>query len=242
VSTRDAIDVWLLRHGEITSYEGDHGLTERGTTQARNAARALREQLDGSGAVELRHATSTRATETARHLGGELSALGVAVDGPRTDPGFDNLAVAIDGRARPHDDLRAAVAGYRHDHGAPPPDAPDWLREGDRFAWIHDGGGDPIEWWLTQPCLAYEPPARVVRRFWRALVALGAGEAPAVAVCTHSGPIRALAAEAVGRDLGEPAHLEALHVRLPAHGPARVTYRGETVPVAVPALGEPDWP
>jgi broad specificity phosphatase PhoE len=246
----DHVEVWLLRHGEIASYEGDHGLTERGAAQAARAARLVAEELVGeSGAVphplRLRHATSVRASETACHLAGALTSHGIALDGPRDAPGFDNVAVAFDGEVHPHDSLRARTAQLRVEHPLPPTSAPEWWREGHRFAYIHDGGGDPIRWWLTQPCLAYEPPARVVRRFWRALAELAAeGLTPAV-VCTHSAAIRALAAEAAGRDLGEPANLEALRVRLGGSrtgDPASVEYRGEIVELAIPELREPAWP
>jgi broad specificity phosphatase PhoE len=240
-------DVWLLRHGEIASYEGDHGLTERGIAQASRAARAVAEELAGAGDAPLRlcHATSVRATQTASHLAHALRALGVAFDGPEPDAGFDNVAVAFDGRVHPHDALRARTAELHGAHAVPPATAPEWWREGHRFAYIHDGGGDPIGWWLTQPCLAYEPPARVVRRFWRAITARVAASPGPVAVCTHSAAIRALAAEAAGRDLGEPAHLEALRVRVcgtDPGDPAVVEYRGEIVELGIPAMREPEWP
>lgn len=237
-------DVWLLRHGEIASYEGDNGLTPRGEQQAGDAAKRLAAELASPNA-EVLHASSARATETARQLAAELGAAGVSVDGPATDAGFDNFAVAIDGEVRPHDDLRTTIARARRESSWPPEHPLDWQREAHRFAYIHDGGGDPIQWWLTQPTLAYEPPGRVVRRFWRALAALAQRRAARVAVCSHSGCLRSLAAEAAGRDLGEPAHLEAVHVRLSGGvpgDPAQLRYRGQEISLAVPSLDEPRWP
>jgi broad specificity phosphatase PhoE len=237
-------EVWLLRHGEIASYEGDNGLTARGREQAAAAAERIAAELPRP-TLELLHATSVRATETAHALTAALMPLGIRVDGPRPDPGFDNFAVAIDGEARPHDELRERIVEARGSAAWPPSHPLDWQREAHRFAYIHDGGGDPIQWWLTQPTLAYEPPGRVVRRFWRALARLAQDGARNVIVCSHSGCLRALAAEAAGRDLGEPAHLEAVRVSLGGArtgDPARLSYRGETIELAVPTLTEPTWP
>ncbi|MBM4363660.1 MAG: histidine phosphatase family protein [Deltaproteobacteria bacterium] len=243
MSATHTTEVWLLRHGEIASYVGDNGLTARGEQQAREAAARIAAEL-AAPSVELLHATSVRALETARCLGEDLRAHDVAVDGPAPDPGFDNLRVVIDGEVRPHDDLRAAIVHRRAEEGWPPSHRRDWEHEAHRFASIHDGGGDPIQWWLTQPTLAYEPPGIVVRRFWRALAALAERGAERVVACSHSGCLRALAAQAAGRDLGEPAHLEAVRVSL-AGGltgdAARLEYRGEIVELAVPSLAEPAW-
>jgi broad specificity phosphatase PhoE len=244
VTVTYSTEVWLLRHGEIASYEGDNGLTARGRQQAADAAQRIAAELPDPNA-QLLHATSVRASETADAVAAALAGSGVTVDGPWPDAGFDNFAVAIDGEVRPHDDLRERIVQTRREPGWPPSHPLDWQREAHRFAYIHDGGGDPIQWWLTQPTLAYEPPGRVVRRFWRSLSRVARDGARTVIVCTHSGCLRALAAEAAGRDLGEPAHLEAVRVSLAGASPgdpARLSYRGETLDLAVPMLQEPAWP
>lgn len=240
-----ATRVWLVRHGEIGSYEGDHGLTERGVAQAEAAAERLAEQLDGAASVALLHAGSVRARETAVHLGGALCARGFALGEPTPDSGFDNFACHVDGTVRPHDDIRAAIVAARRRPDWHPDQLADWEHDADRFATIHDGGDDPITWWLTQPTLSYEPPARVVRRFWRAMAALVRDGVRHAVVCTHSGCIRAVAAHAVQHDPGEPRHLESAQVRLEGHRPgdrAELRYRGVAVSLAVPVLEEPAWP
>jgi hypothetical protein len=66
-----------------------------------------------------------------------------------------------------------------------------------------------------------------------------------VIVGTHSGPIRAIAAHALGEDAGEPDHLEHVHVRVGGHSagaPAELTYRGRTAALAIPRTEEPAWP
>lgn len=235
-----AAEIWLLRHGEVRSYDGDHGLSERGVAQARAAAAELAGTL-GDAPVDLRHAPSGRATGTAEHFGAALRERGVAVSEHVADVGFENFRVEIDGEVGAHDRMRPALAST----GAPGSEPlPGWAAECGRFTAIHDGGGDPIGWWLTQPTLALEPAAVVVRRFWRALGAVAAGGSRRTAVCTHSGPMRALAAHALGRDPGEPEHLEHILVRLAgshAGATAELSYRGETVTLAVPRLEEPAW-
>jgi len=143
----------------------------------------------------------------------------------------------VDGIAGPHDRMRPALAGIRGDDDT---QLPAWAREVARFADIHDDGGDPIAWWLGQPTLALEPAALVVRRFWRALAAVAASGAERVVVCTHSGPMRALAAHAIGLDPGEPLHLERVRVRLDGER-AEVAYRGQHVRLAIPDTQEPAW-
>lgn len=233
-------DIWLLRHGEVRSYEGDQGLSERGIAQARAAAAELAGALPG-GPVELRHAPSGRATGTAEHLRAALREHGVDVCAPIADAGFENFRVEIDGELGPHDRMRPALARVA---GSPSEPVAPWALEMGRFTAIHDGGGDPIGWWLTQPTLSLEPAAVVVRRFWRALRAAAAGSGRRIVVCTHSGPMRALAAHALGRDPGEPEHLEPVVVKVaePAAGArAELTYRGETIWLAIPRLEEPAW-
>jgi len=236
--------IWLVRHGEIGSYRGDHGLTLRGEGQARAAGAELAERLDADP-VTLLHASSARATETALHVGAALRAANVRLDGPARDPAFDNFGVLVDGVVREHDALRVAIVAARERPDWPPEHPADWEHEGQRFAEIHEGGGDPITWWLTQPTLAYEPAARVVRRFWRGMAALARAGRSRVVVCTHSGPIRAVAAQAIQHDPGEPDHLEHAEITLgggAAGDPATLRYRKHSVSFSIPTLEEPTWP
>jgi broad specificity phosphatase PhoE len=229
------IDVWLVRHGEVASYMGDQGLTAHGRAQSRAAAAELADEV--AGPVALRHAPSRRARDTADALGAALREHGVAVEDAGVDAGFENLRSIVDGIPRPHDRMRPALRSIRGDDDAA---LPAWAREVARFVDIHDGSGDPIEWWLKQPTLALEPASVVVRRFWRALRRVAAGAAPRTVVCTHSGPMRALAAHAIGLDPGEPLHLERVRVHLDGDR-AEVAYRGQRIRLAIPDTEEPAW-
>lgn len=222
-------EVWLLRHAEVASYEGDHALTERGVSQARAAGESLAAELDGDD-VELRCAPSMRAEQTAEHVGAALRDRGVGVGRAVVDRGFENFRVALDGEVVAHDRMRPALRDAD-------PAVAAWTHEVSRFAAIHDRGDDPITWWLTQPTLALEPAALVVRRLWRTLAALGAAR---TVVCTHSGPMRALAAYAVGRDPGEPEHLERIAISLDEPR-ATVSYRADTAHLLIPDSQEPKW-
>ncbi len=216
----------LLRHGETAGYEGDLGLSERGTAQAREAAAGL--AAEAREAVRVLHAPSVRARLTAEVLAEQL--------GTTTAPerGFANFTVAAGGEVREQAEVFGEYAGERRAPG----ELPGWLADLARFREIHVSGGDPIAFWLETPLLGFEPPAVAVRRYWRAIVA-HAGDHLTV-VAAHSGPMRALAAHAFHRDLGEPENLEAIAIHL-ADGRARVEYRGETADIAVPDTAEPRW-
>jgi len=123
-------------------------------------------------------------------------------------------------------------------------DRPMWLVEVDRFWRTQQGGGDPIQHWLTIPMLHFEPPAMVVRRFWSGLRGLAAGHPAArLVVATHSGPIRAFAISALGYDPGEPYNTEHVRVKLMEGGrEALVSYRNRVQEIHVPSTEDlPDW-
>ena len=90
----------------------------------------------------------------------------------------------------------------------------------------------------------FEPAALCVRRFWKGIVeeVSTVSEGSAVFVCTHSGPIRAVATSALGHDPGEPYNLEDVRIRLfgdQEH--AVVTYRGRGLEIEVPTSSQVSW-
>jgi broad specificity phosphatase PhoE len=216
----------LLRHGETAGYEGDLGLSDRGREQAREAAAAL--AAEAHGAVRVLHAPSVRARLTAEVLAERL--------GTTTSPerGFANFTVAAGGEVREQAEVFGEHAGERR----PLEELPGWLADLAHFRAVHVSGGDPIALWLTTPLLGFEPPAVAVRRYWRAIMACA--DDTLTVVAAHSGPMRALAAHAFKRDLGEPDNLEAIAIDVEEER-ARVTYRAETADIAVPDLAEPRW-
>jgi broad specificity phosphatase PhoE len=133
------------------------------------------------------------------------------------------------------------LEGYER-HGAG--ERPGWMVEMDRFWRIQFAGGDPITFWLTQPMHYAEPPAQVVRRYWQGVVdEVRAGpDDMRLFVCSHSGPIRAVAASAVGHDPGEPHNVEDVRIRLyDDFERATLTYRGRAVELDLPTTVTPSW-
>jgi broad specificity phosphatase PhoE len=123
---------------------------------------------------------------------------------------------------------------------------PGWAVEYDRFdrgygpSKAADG---PIQYWLRNPMLYFEPPQVAAYRVWRGIISAGAS-APGrlvVIASTHSAPMRALAATAFGRDLGEPDHLEGVRVLVHGdHAAATIRYRDLEIEAAPPAQ-LPPW-
>lgn len=234
-------EVVLLRHGETHGYDGDHGLTDRGERQARERGAALAAELKPGATVRMPHARTARGTATAVTLRAALlDALGpdhtVDVGALYPEPWFDNLRFALNGECV---DASVAVTERLGLEGH----LPDWAREFDRFDTDFGAtsrAGGPIEYWVRRPTLWFEPPHLAAHRTWRGVVEVGrdAPEGLVVLVSTHSAPMRAFAATAIGDDPGEPENLEEIRVSVRADGSATVRFREHTVEFD----GAPDLP
>jgi broad specificity phosphatase PhoE len=225
-------EIRLLRHGETSGYEGDLGLSDRGRDQARTAAAALAGEAHGT--LTLLCAPSVRARVTADVLAEDLTAAGVAVEGPRAERDFANFTVAAGADVREQADV---FGEYAKAGDTPVDELPGWLADIARFRHVHVSGGDPIQLWLTTPLLGFEPPSVSVRRYWRGIRSAPDG---VTVVAAHSGPMRALVAHAFGRDLGEPDNLEAVAIHLEGER-ARLDFRGHAARIALPERDEPGW-
>ena len=232
-------EVVLLRHGETVGYDGDLGLTPRGEQQARDRGAALAAELVPGTVVRMPHARTARAIATAVTL---RTALVEALDakgvrdvevGPlHPEPWFDNLRYSLHGQGV--DTAEAVTARL-----AWPGESPDWVREYDRFDSDYRAKaatGSPIEYWLHNPTLYFEPPHVAAHRTWRGIAAAGqdAPDGLVVLAATHSAPMRAFVATALGHDPGEPENLEDIRVRVRADGHATITFREHTIPARIP--------
>ncbi len=250
-------DVYLIRHGETQGYSTDSGLTPQGAWQAHTYGRTMSRRIASGETVVLRHAATNRARETSEQIRrGLLDGLAqydkeITIVDPEPAEEFRNFGfVAPDGLK----DVTAAFRQYSallegHERTAVG-DRPLWLVEMDRFWRTQQGGGDPIQHWLTVPLMHFEPPAMTVRRFWAGIARLSA-EFPGarLSISTHSGCIRAFAVSALGYDPGEPYNTE--HVRVKLLGEtewtrggreALVTYRNRVQEVKVPDIDSlPIW-
>ncbi len=250
-------DVYLIRHGETQGYSTDSGLTPQGAWQAHSYGQTLARRVKDGETVVFRHAATNRATETAQQIHrGLIDGLAqyektVTIVEPDVANEFRNFQfVAPDG-------LKDVTAAFREYHSllesyerSAARDRPQWVVEMDRFWRTQQGGGDPIQHWLTIPLLHFEPPSMCVRRFWAGINRLSA-EFPGarLAIATHSGCIRAFAVNALGYDPGEPYNTEHVRVKLLADEDrtingrdATVAYRNRVQEVKVPVIDElPTW-
>lgn len=250
-------DVFLIRHGETQGYSTDSGLTPQGAWQAHSYGHTLARRVKDGETVVLRHAATARATETAEQIHRGLAdglaqyEKSITIVEPAVADEFRNFQfVAPDGLK----DVTAAFREYQSllegFERSAARDRPQWVVEMDRFWRTQQGGGDPIQHWLTIPLLHFEPPAMCVRRFWAGINRLSA-EFPGarLAIATHSGCIRAFAVSALGYDPGEPYNIEHVRVKLltddrhTVNGrDATVAYRNRVQEVKVPDIGQlPTW-
>jgi broad specificity phosphatase PhoE len=236
-------EVVLVRHGETVGYDGDHGLTERGEEQAREKGAALAAELKPGTTVRIPHARTARGTATAVILRASLvEALGgERVDGTEIgplypEPWFDNLRFSLHGEGV--DTSVAVTTRLGLGSGKLPGDGlPDWAAEYDRFdSDYRAAAGGPIGYWLHNPTLHFEPPQVAAHRMWHGVAAVGQDRPQnlLVVVSTHSAPMRALAATAIGQDPGEPDNLEEIRVRVRPDGSASLSYREHVVHMQVP--------
>ncbi|HEV8371684.1 MAG TPA: histidine phosphatase family protein [Actinomycetota bacterium] len=248
---RIAAQIHLIRHAETQGYSSESGLTPLGGWQAHRRGFDLSKGVRDGEVVRIVCADTNRARQTAEHLhrglldGLEMWRRDAKVERPRPLAAFRNFQVATP------DGLRDVTGAFRVYHAVMERyervalgDRPMWLVELDRFWNLQQGGADPIHHWMTIPMLHFEPPANCVRRFWAGFQRL-VGEAPGARIlcATHSGPIRAFAAWAVGYDPGEPYNTEEVLVKLKEGGQeALVAYRNRVQEVQVPPLADlPDW-
>lgn len=237
-------EVVLLRHGETVGYDGDLGLTPLGEQQARDRGAALAEEIEPGSVVRMPHARTARGIATAVALRSVLATAlpaGVELGELYPEPWFDNLRNAFDGRGG---DTSQAVQARL---ALPAGELPDWAREYDRFDddyGSHAAAGHPIAYWMHNPTLWFEPPHLAAHRFWRGIAAAAdghPGDRPLVVlVATHSAPMRAFVATALGADPGEPRNLEDIRVRVGGDGRATVAFREHVIPMTVPS-GLPPW-
>jgi broad specificity phosphatase PhoE len=239
--------VVLLRHGETVGYDGDLGLTPVGERQARERGATLAKEVGPGTDVRMPHAETARATATAVTLRAALVETlgGEQVDGTTVgplypEPHLANLRFALDGTVV---DMSVAITARL---ALPEGELPDWARECDRFDTEYRAAaraGAPIEYWVHNPTLYFEPPPLAAHRLWRAVATFGAlaAERPLLLLAsTHSAPMRAFVITVLGYDPGEPHNLEDIRVRVADDGSATVAFRDDVVSFsAIPAL--PPW-
>jgi broad specificity phosphatase PhoE len=211
------VSVWFVRHGAVASHRGDVALTERGARDAEAAGERLATVLESGAAVELLHAPTRRALETAEAIRRGVaravpSTAGIRVANPRSEHAIRNPDLYVAGiRVEMVTSIQALSAQL-------PPGllTTDAVAKNEFFARFC-AAQDPMRVWLDDDDPPGERPCDVARRFFayaRSLTDLVA-EHPRHYVCvTHSGPMRAILAEYVTpEDPGEPQYVEAVQLR-----------------------------
>jgi broad specificity phosphatase PhoE len=245
-------EVRLIRHGQTQGYITDGALTPLGQWQAHRKGQDLARSIKEGMTVKFPHAPTARATETAHGVrSGVLQALsrygigGVTVEEPFPHDAFKNFQVWAGGREV---DVTAAFQEFAQIHEGYQRfgvgDRPGWITEMNRFYRVLQAAGDPITVWLTQPLVYFEPPMIVVRRHWQGILDIVAESGPntMIYMSGHSGPIRAVAAAAVGHDPGEPHNAEDVRIKVYEDlEHAVLTYRGRGLELEIPTLATPSW-
>lgn len=250
-SRHGGIEVHLIRHGQTQGYTVDGGLTPLGALQARRRGWDISKETQNGENIVLVAAETKRALRTAEFvLGGFEDGMAsmeksASVAGPEFVDEFQNFLVRTPSGFK---DPTVASREYEKEVGRERSGVPMWLDEVGRFWGMQKGGADPIEYWLTFPLATFEPPGAVVRRYWAGIrKLLEENEKADRLICAvHSGPMRAFATTAIGRDLGEPRNTEEVRVKIKRDlSTAEVSYRGHTRKVEAPPLKEHttrSWP
>jgi broad specificity phosphatase PhoE len=211
------VTVWLFRHGAVASHHGDVGLTERGARDAEAAGERLATALEPGTALELLHAPTRRALESAEAIRrGVVRAVPtdaeITVGHPRSEHAIRNPDLYVAG-------TRVEMVTSIEALGA---QLPPGLLTTDAVA-NHEffvrfwAAQDPMRVWLDEDDPPGERRSDVARRFFayaRSLTDLLA-EHPRHYVCvTHSGPMRAILREYLTQqDSDEPEYAEAIELR-----------------------------
>lgn len=196
--------LYLLRHGEVTSYKGDMPITSGGERRAFTVGRELaqREQQP----IAVLSGETRRAKETAAHLAGGIAHAGGDVVGPDVAFALRNPDLYLAGTRVNMVSTPEALADQVN--GLSPEEVPSL-----DFFPTFMASPDRVGWWLTHESPPGEDAATVAARmrlFAASLVDPVPERPQVVAAVTHSPLLRSIAMDFVGRDTGEPPFVAGL--------------------------------
>jgi broad specificity phosphatase PhoE len=200
------VRLYLLRHGEVTSYRGDAPITPDGEREAFEVGQGFgrrEEQL-----IEILSGDTRRAMGTAAHLARGVLDAGGRVVGPGVafalrNPDLYIAGVRVDMAGSP-DAFADQVNGLSGEDVASLEFFPDFVASPDR-----------IGWWLVHESPPGEDASSIaarVRSFAASLVDPIPGRPDVVVAVTHSPVLRAVGLDFLGRDIGEPPWVSGLVV------------------------------
>jgi broad specificity phosphatase PhoE len=192
------VRLYLLRHGEVSSHQGDVPITRAAERQAYEAGR----RLAGEAAEPLRILTgeTRRAVDTAAHLARGVVDAGGRVVGPEVAFALRNPDLYLSGVRVNMVSSTAAFAEQVEGVAAEDVAALDFFPE-------FIASPDRIGWWLTLESPPGEDAAALaqrVRAFATSLADPVPGRENTVVAVTHSPLIRAAGLDFLGEDIGEP--------------------------------------
>lgn len=202
--------LYLLRHGEVASHNGDVPITADAERHAFKVGRRL--GLSGGEHVTVLSGDTRRTIDTARHVARGVVYAGGEVIGPEIAFALRNPDLYLAGiRVNM---VSSADALADQVDGLSPPDVaslsffPEFIESSDR-----------VGWWLNHQSPPGEDAALVAARFRafaRSLLdPVGRGPGIVVAV-THSPLLRSVGLDFLGRDIGEPPWVSGLLVMVGA--------------------------
>jgi len=202
------VQLYLIRHGEVTSHNGDVPITTDARRYAFDVGRSL-----GRGLREptmVLSGETRRAIETAQQLARGLVDAGIRVTGPEVAFALRNPDLYLAGvrvnMVSTAGALADQVDGLHPDDVASLAFFPEFIESPDR-----------IGWWLTHRSPPGEDAVSVATRFRafaRSLLNPVADRPDVVVAVTHSPLLRAVGMDLLGRDIGEPPWVSGLLVRL----------------------------
>lgn len=207
--------LYLLRHGEVSSYQGDMPITRAAERQAYHAGRRL---ARGAGdPLRILTGETRRAVDTAAHLARGAVDAGGQVVGPEIALALRNPDIYLSGvRVNMVSSIEAfaeQVEGITAEDVAALDFFPEFIAAPDR-----------IGWWLTLESPPGEDAATLadrVRSFATSLADPVPRRANTVIAVTHSPLIRATGLFFLGEDIGEPPWVTGLVVTVDDDGAMR---------------------
>lgn len=204
--------LYLLRHGEVTSHEGDIPITPAGERQAFHFGRVL--GLRDPSPILVLSGETRRTVDTAAHLARGIVDGGGQVIGPRVAFALRNpdlyLAGARVNMVSSAETLVDQVDGMSAEDIAGHGFYPEFFASSDR-----------IGWWLTHDSPPGETAAEVavrIRAFALSLTDPIPGNPSVVVAVTHSPLLRATGLDLFGRDPGEPPWVGGLTMQVEPDG------------------------
>lgn len=198
--------LYLLRHGEVTSYKGDVPITAHAERQARAVGQAL--ARGEQQPIAVLSGDTRRTIDTAAHLARGVVDAGGDLVGPDVAFALRNPDLYVAGTRVNMVNTPEALADQVA--GLSPEDVPTL-----DFFPVFMASPDRIGWWLTHESPPGEDAAAVaarVRSFAASLVDPVPAMPQVVVAVTHSPLVRAVALDLLGSDIGEPPWIAGLVV------------------------------